>query len=68
MINNARAESDARSARVGDRDEGTSNHGDERDKGAGFPLGDSDGEGSYDDEYDAGPRHAVRRLSKRESI
>ena len=72
MINNARAESDARSARVGDQGEGTSDCGDEREKrGCLPPLGDSDGEGSgYDEEYDqmGAPRHAIQRLTKRESI
>jgi hypothetical protein len=72
MINNARAESDARSSRVGDRGESTSDYGDERDKRAGLHLGDSDGEGSvYDDEYDQmgpGQSHAVQGLPKRESI
>lgn len=68
MINNARAESDARSARVGDRGEGTSDYGDERDKRAGLHLGDSDGEGSYDDEYDTALRHVVQGIPKRESI
>jgi hypothetical protein len=70
MINNAKAESDARSARVGDRGEGTSDYGDERDKRGGLPLGDSDGEGSgYDEDYDqmGAPRHAVQELPKRES-
>ena len=72
MINNAKAESDARSARVGDRGEGTSDYGDERDKRGGLhPLGDSDGEGSgYDEEYDqmGAPRHVIQGLAKRESI
>jgi hypothetical protein len=69
MISNARAESDARSARVGDRGEGTSNYGDERDKVACLPSGDSEGEGNYDDEYDTAPRHALQHgMPKRESI
>ena len=60
MINNARAESVARSARVGDRGEGGSEYGDERDKRAGLLLGESDGEGSYDDEYEAEPLPALQ--------
>ena len=72
MINNARAESDARSARVDDRGEGTSDYGDEKNKRGRLPLfGDSDGEGSgYDEDYDqmGAPRHAIRGLPKRESI
>jgi hypothetical protein len=68
MISNARVESDARSARVGGRSEGTSDFEDERDKRACLALGDSDGEGSYDDEYVTIPRHAVQVLPKRESI
>lgn len=68
LTNNARAESDARSSRVGDRSEGASDYGDERDKRAGLPLGDSDGEGSYDDEYEAGLRHTVQGMPKSESI
>lgn len=73
MINSARAESDARSACVGDRDEAIGEDRDDRDKRAALPLGDSDGEGSgYEDEYDriAGslPRHTVQGQPKRERI
>jgi hypothetical protein len=52
MINNARAESDARSARSGEglHGENASDYGDE--KRSSFSLGDSDGEGSiYEEEY-----------------
>jgi hypothetical protein len=60
MINNARAESDARTARVGDRGEATTERGV-------LPLGDSDGEGSvYDEEYDT--RQNIQGPPKRESI
>ena len=68
MINNARAESDAMSARGGDQSAGAGGFGDERGKGASLPLADSDGEGSYDDEYVTTPRHEAQRLSKRESV
>ncbi|KAG0647445.1 PBX knotted homeobox 2 [Hyphodiscus hymeniophilus] len=68
MISNARVESDARSARVGDKIEGASDYGGERDRSAGPQLGDSDGEGSYDDEYDVGLRAAAQGTLKRESI
>ncbi len=65
MINNARAESDARSARVGERGEIMSDYANERDK-TGFPLGDSDGEGSYDEEFGSGTGHAIQGLPKEE--
>lgn len=68
MINNARAESDARIARDGDglRGEGTSDYGD--DKRSSVPLDGSEGEGSvYDDEYDQMRIHHLQGL-KRESI
>lgn len=62
MINNARAESDAISARAPDRIEGTS------ERGVGLPPDDSDGEGSYE-EYDSGSRQLPPPgFSKRESI
>ncbi|KAE9367739.1 hypothetical protein N431DRAFT_296858, partial [Stipitochalara longipes BDJ] len=60
MINNARAESDARSARGSDvlPEEATSDYGDEREKRSSVPLVDSEGEASYDDEYDVRSRRA----------
>lgn len=46
-----------------------SEYGDESVKRAGLPLGDSDGEGSYDDEYDTTPNRALpQAMPKRESI
>ena len=70
MINNARAESDARSARSGEglHGENASEYGDE--KRISVPLGDSDGEGSvYEDEYDGlRLRLPMQALPKRESI
>ena len=70
MINNARAESDARSARIGDvlHGESMSDYGDEREKRSSVPLGDSEGEASYDDEYDLRTRRATQSMGKRESI
>jgi len=66
MINNARAESDARSARSTDmlHGEATSDYGDE--KRSSVPLVDSEGEGSYDDEYEM--RRPIQSIGKRESI
>jgi hypothetical protein len=70
MINNARAESDARSARSGEglHGENARDYGDE--KRISVPLGDSDGEGSvYEDEYDGlRSRRPMQTLPKRESI
>jgi hypothetical protein len=70
MINNARAESDARSARSGEGQHGesASDYGDE--KRSSVPLGDSDREGSvYEEEYDASRlRRPMQTLPKRESI
>ena len=71
MINNAKAESDARSARVGDKSEGTSDYGDEKNKSGSLPIGDSDGEGSgYEEDYDqmGTTRQAIQGPLKRESI
>ncbi len=70
MINNARAESDARSARSGDllHGESKSDYGDEREKRSSVPLGDSEGEASYDDDYDLRSRRAMQTIAKRESI
>jgi hypothetical protein len=70
MINNARAESDARSARSGDvvQGESTSDYGDDGEKRSSVPLGDSEGEASYDDEYDLRSRRAMQSMGKRESI
>ena len=67
MINNARAESDARSARSGDllHGEATSDYGDE--KRSSVPLVDSDGEASYED-YDIRERRPIQSMGKRESI
>ena len=71
MINNARAESDARTARGGEgtlRGESTSDYGDEREKRSSVPLGDSEGEGSgYEDEFE-GLRARRRVQPKRGSI
>jgi hypothetical protein len=73
MINNARAESDARSARSAEgalQGESVSDYGDEAEKRSSVPLGDSEGETSgYDDEFD-GPRsrQAMQSMAKRESI
>ena len=57
MVNNARAESDARAARSGEaniQEENMSDYGDEKGKRRSLSLGDSDGEGSvYDDDFDA---------------
>jgi len=61
MINNARAESDARSARVSDRNESVNDCGDERPQRAGLPLVESDGEGSYEEDYEAEQRQGERR-------
>ena len=71
MINNARAESDARSARAGDgilHGESASDYGDEREKRSSVPLGDSEGEASYDDDYHLRSRRAMHSIAKRESI
>jgi hypothetical protein len=71
MINNAKVESDARSAQASDKGEGTSDYGDGRNKSGGLPLGDSDGEGSgYEEDYDqmGTTRHAIQGPPKRESI
>jgi hypothetical protein len=70
MINNARVESDARSARSGDilHGESTSDYGDEREKRSSVPLGDSEGEASYDDDYDLRSRRAMQNMAKRGSI
>lgn len=73
MINNARAESDARSARGGEGPlpgQGTSDFGEDVGKRIGR-LGDSDGEGSgYEDDYEGlSPRTTgQRRMTERESI
>jgi len=72
MINNARVESDAKSARGGEGDirgEGKSDY-DERSKMSSVTLGESDGEGSgYEDEFEGlGPKHTTQRIAKRESI
>jgi hypothetical protein len=66
MINNARVESDARSARGG---EVVNEYMGDRKK-RNSPVGDSDGEGSlYDEEFEGfGGRPAVQGHSKRESI
>lgn len=61
MINSARAETDARSARGGQ--ESTSDFGDEREK-RGVS---SDGDASYDDEYELRSRRAME-TRKRGSI
>jgi hypothetical protein len=42
-----------------------SDYANERDK-TGFPLGDSDGEGSYDEEFGSGTGHAIQGLPKEE--
>jgi hypothetical protein len=73
MINNARAESDARSARSAEsalQGESVSDYGDEREKRSSVPLGDSDGEGSgYDDEFDGlRSQRSMQNMAKRESI
>lgn len=70
MINNARAESNARSARVGERDEAVAGYRDERDKRAGLPAGDSEEEGGgsgsgYEDEYDSIPGSVPRHTTVR---
>jgi hypothetical protein len=73
MINNARAESDARSARSAEsalQGESVSDYGDEREKRSSVPLGDSDGEASgYDDEFDGlRSQKSMQNMAKRESI
>lgn len=73
MINNARAESDARSARSADgalQGESVSDYGDERRRRNSMPLGDSEGEASgYDDEFDGlRSRGAMKNMAKRENI
>jgi hypothetical protein len=69
MINNARAESDARSARSGDvLGEATSDYGDDKEKRGSVPPGDSEGEASYDEDYDLKARRAMQRMATRESI
>jgi len=69
MINNARAESDARLAREGDGNvlgEISSDYGDEKRNG---PLGESEEEDGYDDEYDGlRSRHVLQRIPKRGSL
>jgi len=73
MINNARAESDARSARSSEgglRGEIASEYGEDGHKRRTTSLGDSDGEGSvYDDEFE-GLREirSLHSIPKRESI
>ena len=69
MISNARAESDARSARSSDmlHGETTSDYGDDREKRSSVPLVDSEGEASYD-EYDLRDRRPMQNMGKRESI
>ena len=67
MINNAKAESNARSARGGERGEVTDDFGDERDNRSSITLGESDDDGSgYDDECDWMKRHPVQGLPKRD--
>jgi hypothetical protein len=70
MINNARVESDARTARSGDVVHGdtTSDYGDEREKGSSVPLGDSEEEANYDDDYDIRSRRMMQNMGQRESI
>jgi hypothetical protein len=73
MISNARAESDARSARSREgttHGESTSDYGDEREKRSSVPLGESDGEGSgYEDGFEGlRTRHGVQPMPKRDSI
>jgi hypothetical protein len=73
MINSARAESDARSARSAERvlqGESMSDYGEEREKRSSMPLGDSEGEASgYDDEFDGlRSRRVMQSMAKRESI
>lgn len=70
MINNARAESDARTARSGDVLHGdtTSDYGDERDKRSSVPLADSEEEANYDDDYDIRSRRVMQTMRQRESI
>ncbi|PMD18246.1 hypothetical protein NA56DRAFT_661521 [Hyaloscypha hepaticicola] len=70
MINNARAESDARTARSGDVLHGdtTSDYGDEREKRSSVPLADSEEEANYDDDYDIGSRRVMQPMRQRESI
>jgi len=71
MINNARAESDAKSARSGEgKTSGgsTGDCGDDRGKRS-SPSGDSDGDGSgYDEEYEGpGRRSGAQRIQEKES-
>ena len=68
MINNARAESDARSLRSGETllQEGNSEYGDEKSRS--LPLGDSDGEGSLDGDYTEMRTRGPLPVGKRESI
>jgi hypothetical protein len=73
MINNARAESDARSARSAEsalQGESVSDYGDEREKRSSVPLGDSDGEASgYDDEFDGlRSQRSMQNMAKSDSI
>lgn len=70
MINNARAESDARTARSGDALHGdtTSDYGDEREKRSSVPLADSEEEANYDDDYDIRSRRVMQTMRQRESI
>jgi hypothetical protein len=69
MINNARTESDAKSAREVDGNvlgESASDYGDDKRNG---PLGESEEESGYDDEYDGlRSRHALQRILKRGSL
>ena len=59
MINNARAESDARTSRSRERVEDVGDYVDDRNKRGSLQMGDSDGEGSYDDDSDTGPLQAA---------
>jgi hypothetical protein len=70
MINNARVESDARTARSGDivHRDAMSDYGDERGKGSSVPLGDSEEEANYDDNYDIRSRRVMQNIGQRESI
>jgi hypothetical protein len=68
MINNARAESDARTARSGDVLHGDTTSGDEREKRSSVPLADSEEEANYDDDYDIRSRRVMQPMRQRESI
>ena len=75
MINNARAESDARTARGGGgvgegavHGESASDYGDEREKRSSVPLGDSEVEGSISEDDFEGLRARHGAQPKRESI